>query len=312
MKIAAVLLGLVSLQDRVSPDLLDYQPTGSFSGTLELGPANGFETLLTRWADRMKQHYPDLRGGKTEGTPLSTPAALIAGSSRLGILARRWTDSELDDYRQRWDCQPYEIVVGGDALAIVVHPENPIRSLLLEQIDGVFSSTLRRGGRSVRTWGDLGLDGEWKQRPINPYSSGKETPARRQFQERALKGGQFREGVKEVSGSAALLQVVSEDPCGIGYLGGDLRPESIRVVPLQPSAGAPGVEPQPDSILSLSYPLAWRIYMNVRKTARGPIDPELMEFLKMILSRDGQAILAGEGFAPVTGRFARRELLKLR
>src|SRR6185295_7912006 len=170
MKTAVVLLGLVALQDRVSPDLLDYEPSGTLSGTLQLGPPQGFENLLTRWADRMKEHHPDLRGGKIEGTALSTPKALISGSSRFGILARRWTESELDEYRQRWDCHPLELVVGGDALAIVVHPENPIRSLLLDQVDALFSSTRRRGGKAIRTWGDLGLEGEWNQRPIHPYA----------------------------------------------------------------------------------------------------------------------------------------------
>jgi len=312
MKTFILLLSLVAVQDRVSPDLLDYQPSDQpIKGTLELGPANGFETLLTLWGDRMKQHYPDLRGGKIDQRS-STPKALTMGTSRIGILGRRWTEAEVEDFRLHWGYVPTEIAVGTDALSIVVHPENPISSLPLDLLDAIFSSTRRRGGREIRTWGDLGLDGAWKSRPVIPYGTGKDSSARGRFQERVLQGGAYQDGVKEAAGAGGVLLGVAEDPCGIGYVGGLVRPDSVRVVALRLAAGSPAVEPQSETIQSLSYPLAWRIYITVRRIPGLPVDPDLAEFLKMILSRDGQTIVADEGLVPVTGRFARKELLKLK
>ena len=313
MKMLCMLFVLAAVQDRVSPDLLDYQPSAhSLQGTLELGPANGFETLLTLWGDRMKQHYPDLRGGKVDGTSLSTPKALMTGTSRIGILSRRWTELELEDFRLRWGYLPTEVAVGTDALSIVVHPDNPISSLPLDVLDGIYSSARRRGGREIRTWGDLGLDGVWKSRPIIPYGSGKGTAARAQFQERVLQGAPYQDGVKDASGAGAVLLGVAEEPCAIGYVGGLVRSESVRVVPLRSAPGSGAIEAQPETIQSLSYPLAWRIFITVRRIPGLPVDPDLAEFLKMVLARDGQTILAGEGLVPVTGRFARKELLKLK
>src|SRR5262245_3658864 len=140
MKTFVPLLLLAALQDRVSPDLLDYQPSDEpLKGTLELGPGAGFETLLTLWADRMKHHYPDLRGGKVDATSLNTPKALISGKSRIGIMARRWSEGEAEDYRLRWGYLPTEIAVGNDAISIVVHPENPISTLPLDVLDAIYS-----------------------------------------------------------------------------------------------------------------------------------------------------------------------------
>jgi phosphate transport system substrate-binding protein len=312
MKMLALILALVAVQDRVSPDLLDYQPSAQpLKGTLEVGPANGFETLLGLWTDRMKQHYPDLRGGKVD-EKVSTPKALTAGTSRIGILSRRWSEGEIEDFRLHWGYLPTEIAVGSDALTIVVHPENPISSLPLDLLDAVFSSTRRRGGREIRTWGDLGLDGAWKSRPVIPYGCGKESPARVRFQERVLQGGAYRDGLKDVAGPGAVLLGVAEDPGGIGYVGGLVRADSVRVVALRSAAGSPAFEPQTETIQSLSYPLSWRIYFTVRRVPGLPVDADLAEFLKMVLSRDGQTILAGEGMVPVTGRFARKEVLKLK
>ncbi|HVE40994.1 MAG TPA: substrate-binding domain-containing protein [Planctomycetota bacterium] len=312
MKMLAMILALVAVQDRVSPDLLDYQPSAQpLKGILEVGPANGFETLLGLWTDRMKQHYPDLRGGKADDRS-STPKALTAGTNRIGILARRWTEAEVEDFRLHWGYVPTEIAVGTDALSIVVHPENPIASLPLELLDAIFSSTRRRGGREIHTWGDLGLDGAWKSRPIIPYGCGKDSPARVRFQERVLQGGAYRDGVKEVAGAGGVLLGVADDPGGIGYVGGLARPGSVRVVALRSAAGSPALEPQSETIQSLSYPLSWRIAFTVRRIPGLPVDADLAEFLKMVLSRDGQTILAGEGLVPVTGRFARKELLKLK
>jgi phosphate transport system substrate-binding protein len=312
MKTLVMILALVAVQDRVSPDLLDYQPSAQpLKGTLEVGPANGFETLLGLWTDRMKEHYPDLRGGKAD-EKVSTPKALTAGTSRIGIMSRRWSEGEIEDFRLHWGYLPTEIAVGSDALTIVVHPENPISSLPLDLLDAIFSSTRRRGGREIRTWGDLGLDGAWKSRPVIPYGCGKDSPARARFQERVLQGGAYRDGLKDVAGAGGVLLGVAEDPGGIGYVGGFVRPDSVRVVALRSAAGSPAVEPQTETIQSLSYPLSWRIWFTVRRIPGLPVDADLAEFLKMVLSRDGQTILAGEGMVPVTGRFARKEVLKLK
>jgi phosphate transport system substrate-binding protein len=312
MKTLSALIILLAPQERVSPDLLDYQPGGTLKGALELGPPGGFETLLTRWGDRMKAHHPDLRGGAPDAVKMSTPQALTEGIARLGIMSRRWTTEEAEDFHLAWGYFPAYFHVAGDGTAIIVHPENPVKGLLLEQVDAIFSSTRRRGGKPVRTWGDLGVNGEWRGRPLHLVGPSKESKSRQDFQARALQGSAFAEGFQEVGGDDAVLSAVCEDPCAIGFVRASARTDGARTVPIAPVEGQPAVEPQSENILALTYPLSWRITIAVRKGARAPADPEIAELLKLILSRDGQTIVAEEGLIPVTGRFAKKELSKLK
>ena len=312
MKTLISLIIVLALQERVSPDLLDYQPSGPLKGALELGPPGGFDTLLSRWGDRMKAHHPDLRGGSPVEAKMSTPQALTEGVARLGILSRRWTTEEVEEFHLAWGYHPVYFHVAGDGLTILVHPDNPLRGLQLDQVDAVFSSTRRRGGKPVRTWGDLGVGGDWSAKPVHLVGQHKESRVRTDFQGRVLQGGAFMEGLQQLSGDDAVLSAVSEDPCAIGFVRSSARTDGARTVPISPVEGTPAVEPTSENILALTYPLSWRITIAVRKGPRWPPDPEIAELLKMVLSRDGQTAVAEEGLIPVTGRYAKKELSKLK
>jgi phosphate transport system substrate-binding protein len=312
MKTIAALLGLLALQDPVSPDLLEYAPTNRLGGSLEFGPCAGFETVMNQWGDRFKQHHPDLRGARVEPTTGTMPEALIAGTIRYGILGRRWTDAEVEQFRGQWGCFPTWLAVGSDALSIVVHPDNPLKTLSLDQVTTMYAAR-RRDVKTGLAWGDVGIRGDdWSKVPIRCYVPPKASRSRQAFQLRLLAGGTFREDVREVAAAEDVLSAVSEDPYGVGFVGGVAKPDGVRVVPLMPSPGARGVEPTADSIQSLTYPLSWRVYVAVRKLPGSSVDPDVAEFLKLILSRDGQEILAADGMIPMTGRFARKELQKLK
>lgn len=313
MMTIVALLGLLALQDPVSPDLLEYAPTGKLTGALEFGPAAGFETVLNQLGDRLKQHHPDLRGARAGKATGTMPEALAAGTIRFGILGRRWTDAEVEKFRGEWGYFPTWLAVGGDALSIVVHPDNPLSSISLEQLASIFSSARRRDGKAAVAWGDVGIPGDdWKKIPLRCYGPGKDSRAHASFQMRVLQGGAFREGMKNVEGTQGVMDAVADDPAAVGFVGGAAKADGVRVVPLVASPGAKGVAPTPDSVLSLTYPLSWRIYVAVRKAPGSSVDQEVAEFLKLILSRDGQEILAEDGMVPVTGRFARKELLKIK
>jgi phosphate transport system substrate-binding protein len=312
MKTLIALILLLGAQERVSPDLLDYQPSGSLKGALELGPSGGFDRLLNRWADRMKEHHPDLRGGGPLATKSSVPKALTDGVVRLGIMSRRWTTEEIEDFHLAWGYHPMFFHVAVDGVVILVHPENPVRSLLLDQVDSVFSSTRRRGGKAVRTWGDLGVNGDWAGKPVHVLGQAKDSTVRVDFQARILQKGEFVEGLQEVATDEAVIAAVAEDPCAIGYVRASAKGNGAKAVPIARIEGTPAVEPQTEHLLALTYPLSWRITIAVRKGPRTLAEPEVAELLKMILSRDGQSLVAEEGLVPVTGRLAKKELAKLK
>ena len=118
-------------------------------------------------------------------------------------------------------------------LAVYVHKDNPIKSLTLQQVDAIFSKT-RKGGfeKDIRTWGDLGLTGEWAKKPISLYGRNSASGTYGYFKEHALFKGDFKDTVKEQPGSSAVVQGVASDKYGIGYSGIGYKTADVRAVPL--------------------------------------------------------------------------------
>jgi len=298
-------------------DVPDYKPVAPMKGALSLGPDGGFESLLGLWTQRLKSYHPDLRVPVPERKPsLSTPKAMTSGAARWGLMGRRWSDLELEDFQVYWESPPIELIVAADAVAIVVHRDNPVRGLKLEELEAIYSSTRRRGSPAIRTWGDLGLGDAWKNRPVHAFGiKADSTPvpiARNVFVDRVLQKGSFRSDVKELSGLQTVLLAVSEDPLAIGFVTFSTQSNGVRQVPLLPSDGGKAVDPTRDNILNLSYPLAWQIRLSYYDSPRLPLEPSLRELVALILSRDGQSIAAEEGYVPISGPIARKQMKLLK
>jgi phosphate transport system substrate-binding protein len=313
LPLAFVVLNVLSPQSILDSDVPDYHPTRSLKGSLAFGPHGGFEKLLELWVQRMQAYYPDVQGPLLERKPsLTVPQALSCGAARCGIMPRGWTSRELDDFKEYWGAAPVELVVGADAVTAIVHPENPLRGLRLEDLDAIFSSTRRRGSRAIGTWGDLGLGDAWKSRLIHPFGMKADATsppiARDVFWDRVLERGTFRPDVRELDGPREVLQAVAEDPLAIGFVNFSTLSSRVAVVPLLSQKGRPGSDLTRENILNLTYPLAWQIRLSYCQSWTAPLEPSLREFLVLILSRDGQTIVDEEGYVPISGPMARKQM----
>ena len=124
-------------------------------------------------------------------------------------------------------------------LWLFVHKDNPIKGLTLQQVDAIFSKT-RKGGlaKEIRTWGDLGLTGEWADKPISLYGRNSASGTYGYFKEVALFKGDYKDQVKEQPGSSAVVQGVASDKYAIGYSGVGYKTADVRTVPLALKDGA--------------------------------------------------------------------------
>ncbi len=196
-----------------------------------------------------------------------------------------------------------------DMLAVYVNKDNPIEGLTFQQIDAVFSKA-RKGGypNDVVTWGDLGLGGEWKDKPINLYGRNSASGTYAFFKEHALFKGDFKDSVKEQPGSSAVVQGIASDKYGIGYSGIGYKTADVRAVPLAKKSGQKFVPAEAEFAYRGDYPLARFLFVSVNYKPGSQLDPLRAEFLKYVLSRDGQADVDREGFLPLTEQVARRSL----
>ena len=190
-------------------------------------------------------------------------------------------------------------------LAVYVNKDNPIEGLTFQQIDAVFSKA-RKGGyaNDIVTWGDLGMTGEWKDKPINLYGRNSASGTYAFFKEHAMFKGDFKDSVKEQPGSSAVVQGVASDKYGIGYSGIGYKTADVRAVPLALKAGKKFVPAEAEFAYRGDYPLARFLYISVNYKPGSQLDPLRAEFLKFVLSRDGQEDVDREGFLPLTEKVA--------
>lgn len=310
----ALALGVaVSAQTvKVDPAIPPYAKKRPVSGNLSAVGSDTMNNLMTLWAETFRRHHPAVRV-QVEGKGSSTaPAALIAGTAQLGPMSRPMKDSEVDAIVAKYGYEPTEITTALDVLAVYVHKDNPLQSLSLPEVDAIFSKTRRLGfGRDITTWGQLGLSGEWATKPISLYGRNAASGTYGYFKDHALGGGDFKDTVKEQPGSASVVQGVSEDRYGIGYSGIGYATSGVKAIALAKKTGDRAYAPNYDDALTKTYPLSRPLYIYVVQDPRKPMDPLVEEFLRFVLSKEGQEIVIKDGYLPLTAKMVEQELAKL-
>ncbi len=297
---------------KVDPKLAEYKKVSGVAGNLNSVGSDTLNNVMTMWAEQFTRQYPNVKP-QIEGKGSSTaPPALIAGTSQLGPMSRLMKDSEVDEFEKKFGYKPTPVAVAIDGLAVWVNKDNPIKQLSMKDVDAVFSKTRACGGaKDFATWGDLGLTGEWADKPISLYGRNSASGTYGYFKEHALCKGDYKDSVKEQPGSAAVVQGVSSDMYGMGYSGVGYKTSGVRAVPLAKKDGDAPINDEADNIYSGKYPLSRFLYVYVNRAPGKPLDPLVKQFLTFALSRAGQEVVVKDGYLPVTAVMAEKELKKL-
>jgi phosphate transport system substrate-binding protein len=292
-------------QVKVDERLPVYAPVTGVSGSIKTVGSDTMNNLMTLWQEGFKKHYPSVQT-EVEGKGSSTaPPALVNGTASFGPMSRDMKQKEIDEFEAKFGYKPTALPASIDMLAVYVHKDNPIKNLTLQQVDAIFSST-RIGGleHEVRTWGDVGLVGEWADKPISLYGRNSASGTYGYFKEHALFKGDFKNSVKEQPGSSSVVQGVASDKYGIGYSGIGYKTADVRAVPLSAAAGEQPIEALPENAYTGEYPLARFLYMYVNYRPGGELDPLRREFVRYVFSKEGQLDTIKDGYYPVTAEIA--------
>jgi len=310
---AAAATALVSAQAlKVDSALPAYKKVSGVSGSLSSVGSDTMNNMMTLWAETFRKAYPNVKV-QVEGKGSSTaPAALIAGTAQFGPMSRAMRATEIDQFESKYGYKPTQLRTSYDALAVYVHKDNPIKQLTLAQVEAVFGKSRRRGFKeNVTRWGQLGLTGDWANRPISLYGRNSASGTYGFFKEHVLKNGDYKDTVKEQPGSASVVQGVTEDRYGMGYSGLGYKTSGVRIVPLAETDKGPFSDGNYEDVKSGKYPL-WRfLYLYVNKAPGKPMEPLVGEFLKLIYSREGQEVVVKDGYDPLPAALAKEELAKV-
>jgi len=304
--------GLMAQVQKVDPATPKYQKVRGISGNANSIGSDTMNNLMTLWLEAFKKYYP-LVNIQIEGKGSSTaPPALIEGTAQFGPMSRKMKAKEIDDFEKKYGFKPLTVKTSLDALAIFVHKDNPLDCLSLEEADAIFSKTLKRGyPKDITVWGDLGLKGGWSNKPISIFGRNSASGTYGYLKDELLKKGDYKDTVKEQPGSASVVQGITEDKYSIGYSGIGYITSGVKALKLSEKKGTECIDGSYKNVTSGHYPLSRFLYLNIVKYPNKPLDPLVREFMKFVLSAEGQQIVIKDGYLPLPTDILQQESKKL-
>ena len=315
MKAASAVATAIILGACASSPLVAYVPAVSVSGSITCSGADTMHDLADEWARAFRRFQPQAavvvrRDAKFAAEGLQ---AVMEGRADCALFVREPFPAELTAFHARFGHAPLLVNVAGGshatksgthAIAIFVNAANPLDRLTLAQLDGIFSKTRRSGSPEITRWGQLGLGGEWADKPIHVYGMLRRRDTANPpgivnfLEQRLLAGGEFRDDLSEQAGDArepaldAIVRRVSEDPAGIGYSGFAYARPGAKSLAIAAALAGPYLRGTASEVARRDYPLSREIYIAVNREPGKEIPPVLREFLRFTLSREGQQAVA--------------------
>ncbi len=282
-----------------SPSVPVYRPVPGVVGNLTAVGSDTLSSLVTRWASQLHRYHPGVRVQLQAAGSSTAPPALVAGTTRIGLMSRPMREQEQREFEHKYGYPPLGIPVALDAMGIVVHRDNPLEKISLRQLDSIFSATHACNSNPSLEWGDLGLSGQWAARQISPYGRSATSGTYGAFRRIALCGGDFRLDVSEQPGSASIIQAVGATPGGIGYASFSTASPMVKQLPVSTEESPMAISPSRTSIRDGRYPLTRALYIYVNRVPGQPLPTLEQAFLSLIMSRQGQQSILREGYVPL-------------
>jgi phosphate transport system substrate-binding protein len=284
--------------------LPDYAVSSGVSGNLNSVGSDTLANLMTFWAEGFKAKYPNVNIQIEAKGSSTAPTALTSGAAQVGPMSREMKSSEVAAFAGKFGYKPSKVAVAIDALAVFVHKDNPIKGLSMTQVDSIFSSTRKRGGQDIATWGQAGLTGDFAGKTLSIFGRNSASGTYGFFKEKALKNGDYKGSVKEQPGSSSVVQSISSDISAVGYSGIGYKTSGVVALPLAVKDGGSFIEPSYENCLNQTYPL-WRyLYVYVNKAPSKEMDKLTSEFITFVLSKQGQEITVKDGYYPLPAAVA--------
>jgi phosphate transport system substrate-binding protein len=309
----AMFPSLTEAQAKVDAKIPHYEPVKGIAGSLNAMGSGTLTYLMNKWGEGYKAHYGGVKFQVEGKGSNSAPPALIEGTAQLGPMSRQIDAKEIDQFEKKFGYKPTEVRVAVDALAVFVHKDNPLTSLTLPQVDAVFGKNRSlKFKEDVTTWGQLGLTGDWAKKPIRLYGRDTASGTYKYFQEHALGKGDFKDSVNTSPGPEGVVSLVGSNPEGIGYSGVGNTSSDVKLISIAKEEGQAPVSPaDQEAVYAGKYPMARYLYIYVNKAPGKTLEPIVSEFLRYVLSAEGQEIVVAGQFLPMKAKTVAAEYEKL-
>jgi phosphate transport system substrate-binding protein len=304
------------LQPSLDSALPTYQPRKDvrISGEFKAACSDVLVRLVRLWIGGFQRYYPNVKIDIPPPYAGSLGAKeLVKGTLDFVFVSRELRPDDVTEFKEKFGYAPLSVAISGgsyrhfgflDAIGFFVNKENPIERMSFAQLDAILSSTRHRGGEPITQWGQLGLSGEWSNKPIHVYGikpwNGFEEFIRQRVLSFNGQRGEWRDDINFDKVVFPVARRVEGDRFGIGYSGLAYIDAGVKVLPLSSGKTGPYYAPSYENVARAVYPLSRILYFNINKTPGKPLNPAISEFLRFILSREGQRIVVDEAlFLPL-------------
>lgn len=276
---------LIGCSDQATPS----ENSPAASDIIENKGSDTIVNLALAWAERYQEIKPEVRLSVTGGGSGTGIAALINGTVDIANASRRIKPEEIESARANGS-DPVEFIIARDAIAVIVHIDNPIDELTLQQISDIYSG-------EINNWSQLG--GE--DRPIVRLSRETNSGTHVYFLEEVLRLGEkdnktlFSTDTLLLPSSEGISAEIRLNPNAIGYDGLGYVTHEMKVIAVAREEGGEYIIPSADSVNSGKYPIARDLYMYTNGEPVGAI----LEYLDWIMEAEAQEIVTELGFVPI-------------
>ena len=329
-----LLLATVLTAEEAEP-LAPYQPPANSTQTLRLWGSRNMDALVHAWAQAYRVAHPEVNFEiKLLGNGTAMPA-LYLGLADLAFFSRDLIVTDVDGFAhvRKYNPLRVELATGSaedpghaPALVLLVHRDNPLTRLSLRQVDAIFSAPRRRGASAaIRTWGQLGLTGEWTDQPIHLYGDDAQSMTALFFQRAALGnshrmnwehftefGDLRRADGTVVTAAQQTSAALKTDRYGLAISSLHYLTKELKPLALAEKDSGLFYEPTKVNIAARRYPLSRPVFVCADQPPGRPLDPKVRDFLYFVLGAAGQQMIVRDGsYLPLTTEAAREELSKL-
>lgn len=251
----------------------------------------------------LNAYHPQAKGDATHS--LSSEDSLrpfLAGQTKLCMMSIPMSVADRERFFRSRGYPVIELPAALDPILVIVHKDNPVDALTIPQLDAIFGTELRAGAeKPIRTWGGLGLAGEWTDRPVVLWGGSPQTGTSRLFRRMALQDGPLDPRLQNdpYNMYIGVLYNVASDPAAIGFLNAQHGTQGVKALAIAPQTGLPAHPPTPEHVYAGRYPLTRFLYLYVDAPGLGQLDPLSREFLNILYSRSGQELFARRNQAPL-------------
>ncbi|MBM3342510.1 MAG: phosphate-binding protein [Betaproteobacteria bacterium] len=281
-----------------------YRRVAPLQGALTLSGSSAVSTFARAWGAAFQRIYPNAAVNVVAKSSSSAIGDMAANPAIIGMTSRALNAAERERFAKQHGAPPLELRVAIDAVAIYVFKDNPLKSLTLAQLGRIYAATPKNGA-PIERWGQIGLDGAWAEREIGLAGFDAGRGAYEIMRDLVLRGGDFHSNKSIEPVSTSVVQAVGVDPGAIGYASVYFRTARTRVLPIQTASGELAGPTEADSA-SGTYPLARYLYLHLG-TPKGGVENMAREFLRFVLSEEGQNVARASGAFAIAPALAHQQ-----